>query len=164
MEYNNNQDRCGRTAGLKELPMKITNRSRYALRATLALAQLGKNGEPVPISSLSEHEQISPVFLEQIFFRLRKAGIVASVRGAGGGFYFDKPLDQITLKAIMEAAGEEMATHACHNKQGQSCGRQEACLSHGVWATINNMVNDFFMNITLASILDGAIEQLEEEV
>jgi Rrf2 family iron-sulfur cluster assembly transcriptional regulator len=133
--------------------MKITTRGRYALRATLALAQLGKTGAPVSINILSEQEHISPIFLEQIFFKLRKAGIVASARGPGGGFYFDKPLDKITLKAIMEAAGEEMGTTPCE-KHAESCERQGTCLSHGVWANVNSLVNDFFMNITLDSILN----------
>jgi Rrf2 family iron-sulfur cluster assembly transcriptional regulator len=136
--------------------MKITTRGRYALRATLALAQLGNSGEPISISHLSEQEHISPIFLEQIFFRLRKAGIVASVRGPGGGFYFDKPLENITLKAILEAAGEEMGTVPCE-KHSENCSHMGTCLSHGVWENVNHLVNDFFMNITLASILDGSM-------
>jgi Rrf2 family iron-sulfur cluster assembly transcriptional regulator len=134
--------------------MKITTRGRYALRATLALAQLGKGREPVSISSLSEQEHISPIFLEQIFFRLRKAGIVASVRGPGGGFYFDKPLDKITLKAILEAAGEELSTPLCE-KHTKHCERIGICLSHEVWTNVAALVNNFFMNITLASILNS---------
>jgi Rrf2 family iron-sulfur cluster assembly transcriptional regulator len=143
--------------------MKITNRGRYALRATLALAQLGKSGEPVSINSLSENEHISPIFLEQIFFRLRKAGIVASVRGPGGGFYFNKPLDKITLKAILEAVGENMGTPPC-DKHDVGCGRIGTCLSHGVWANVTNLVNNYFMNITLDSILHNTDVEISELV
>jgi len=84
--------------------MNITTRGRYALRASLALAKMGTNGEPVSISSLSEKENISSVFLEQIFFRLRKAGIVTSIRGPGGGFCFAKSLNELTVRQIKEAA------------------------------------------------------------
>ena len=88
--------------------MRITTRGRYALRASLALAKMSKNGEPISINTLSEEENISSVFLEQIFFKLRKAGIVSSVRGPGGGLCFAQPLDKLTVKAIMDAAGEDL--------------------------------------------------------
>ncbi|MDR2068937.1 MAG: Rrf2 family transcriptional regulator, partial [Spirochaetaceae bacterium] len=93
--------------------MRITTRGRYALRASLALARLGKDGSPVSINNLSEEENISSVFLEQIFFKLRKAGIVSSVRGPGGGFCFAQPLDQLTIKKILDAAGEELNLTTC---------------------------------------------------
>ncbi|MDR2370553.1 MAG: Rrf2 family transcriptional regulator, partial [Treponema sp.] len=80
--------------------MRITTRGRYALRASIALAKLGKDGNPVSINNLAEEENISSVFLEQIFFKLRKAGIVNSVRGPGGGFRFAHPLDKLTIKDI----------------------------------------------------------------
>jgi Rrf2 family iron-sulfur cluster assembly transcriptional regulator len=148
----------------EEKRMKITNRGRYALRATVALAQLekaGENGEPIPISALAEQERISPIFLEQIFFRLRKAGIVASVRGPGGGFYFERPLDKITLKDILAASGEELKTASCE-KHVESCARIGSCLSHKVWNNVNKLVDNFFMNITLASILEGGMNGEEK--
>lgn len=137
--------------------MKITTKGRYALRATLALAGLGTNGEPVSINCLSRHESISPVFLEQIFFRLRKAGIVASVRGPGGGFYFAKTPDKITLKDILKASGENLGTDICE-KHIESCSRIERCLSHAVWERADALLNNFFEAITLAEILKGGWE------
>ncbi|MDR0707663.1 MAG: Rrf2 family transcriptional regulator [Treponema sp.] len=137
--------------------MKITTRGRYALRATLALAQLGKNSGPVSINTLSEQERISPIFLEQIFFKLRKAGIVASARGPGGGFFFEKPLEEITLKSILKASGEEMETVPCDKRAG-NCERISTCLSHKVWSKVNKLVDDYFINITLARILEGNID------
>jgi Rrf2 family iron-sulfur cluster assembly transcriptional regulator len=113
--------------------MRITTRGRYALRASLALAKIGKNGAPVSISALSEEENISSVFLEQIFFKLRKAGIVSSVRGPGGGFYFARPLDKLTLKEILDAAGEELSLTNCDKQQRNECPRTGDCLSHRVW-------------------------------
>ena len=88
--------------------MRITTRGRYALRASLAMAKLSKNNEPVSINTLSEQEGISSVFLEQIFFKLRKAGIVSSIRGPGGGFCFALSLDKLTVKEIFNAVGEEI--------------------------------------------------------
>ena len=133
--------------------MRITTRGRYALRATLALAHLGKNEKPVSINCLSEQEEISSVFLEQIFFKLRKAGIVSSVRGPGGGFYFTRGLDKITVKQILDAAGEELDLTFC-DKHAERCGRLGDCMSHQVWVDVTGLVNNFFAGITLESILE----------
>jgi Rrf2 family iron-sulfur cluster assembly transcriptional regulator len=132
--------------------MRITTRGRYALRASLALAKLGKDGSPVSINNLSEQENISSVFLEQIFFKLRKAGIVSSVRGPGGGFCFARPLDKLTIKEILDAAGEDLDIIFC-DKHSQDCERLGKCLCHEVWAGVTDMVNNYFKDITIASIL-----------
>jgi Rrf2 family iron-sulfur cluster assembly transcriptional regulator len=134
--------------------MRITSRGRYALRASLALAKIGKDGTPVSINTLSEEENISSVFLEQIFFKLRKAGIVSSVRGPGGGFYFAQPLDKLTLKEILDAAGEELSLANCDKQQGSECPRTGTCLSHGVGAGVTELINRYFSDLTLAAILE----------
>ena len=132
--------------------MRITTRGRYALRASLALAKLGKDGRPVSINCLSEQENISPVFLEQIFFKLRKAGIVSSVRGPGGGFFFAQSLEDLTVKRILDAAGEELTKVFC-DKHADNCERAGECMSHQVWIEVAGLVNNYFSGITLASIL-----------
>ncbi|GHU64963.1 Fe-S cluster assembly transcriptional regulator IscR [Spirochaetia bacterium] len=133
--------------------MRITTRGRYALRASLALAKLGKDGNPVSVSQLSEQENISSVFLEQIFFKLRKAGIVGSIRGPGGGFYFAKSLDELTIKQILDAAGEDLDITAC-DKHTPNCEHIGECLSHHVWEDLSEMVNHYFADITLSSIIN----------
>jgi Rrf2 family iron-sulfur cluster assembly transcriptional regulator len=134
--------------------MRITSRGRYALRASLALAKIGKDGAPVSINTLSEEEKISSVFLEQIFFKLRKAGIVSSVRGPGGGFYFAQPLDKLTLKEILDAAGEELSLANCDKQQRKDCPRTGTCLSHGIWVGVTDLINRYFSDLTLAAILE----------
>jgi Rrf2 family iron-sulfur cluster assembly transcriptional regulator len=133
--------------------MRITTRGRYALRASLALAKLQKNEEPVSINSLAEEENISMAFLEQIFFKLRKAGIVASVRGPSGGFFFARPLDKVTVKQVLDAAGEELNSVSC-DKSDDDCTRIGGCLSHAIWTNVTALVNDYFTGITLASIIE----------
>ena len=133
--------------------MRITTRGRYALRATLALAKLEKDGGPVSINILSETENISSVFLEQIFFKLRKAGIVSSTRGPGGGFCFAQPLEKLTVKQILDAAGENLELTFC-NKKHEGCERVGECMSHQVLVDMTAMVNKFFKDITLASLLE----------
>ncbi|MDR1104826.1 MAG: Rrf2 family transcriptional regulator [Treponema sp.] len=133
--------------------MRITTRGRYALRASIALAKLGKDGNPVSINSLAEEENISSVFLEQIFFKLRKAGIVNSVRGPGGGFCFALPLDKLTVKEILDAAGEDLAVTPC-DKHNESCNRISGCISHKVWVGVTDLVNDYLRSLTVNAILE----------
>ncbi|MDR3193175.1 MAG: Rrf2 family transcriptional regulator [Treponema sp.] len=142
--------------------MRITTRGRYALRASLALARrLSKDARPVSISGLAEEENISSVFLEQIFFKLRKAGIVSSVRGPGGGFYFTRPIDRITVREILKAAGEEIDLNTCDKRLG-TCDRIDSCLSHQVWVDVVNMINNYLEGLTLAAILKrgGTFEEI----
>jgi Rrf2 family iron-sulfur cluster assembly transcriptional regulator len=133
--------------------MRITTRGRYALRAALALARLGKEGNPVSVNQLAEEEGISAVFLEQIFFKLRKAGIVSSIRGPGGGFRFARSLDKLTVKEVLDAAGEDLNVTAC-DKRKENCKRIGACLCHHVWEGMTKVANSYFAGITLASIMD----------
>jgi Rrf2 family iron-sulfur cluster assembly transcriptional regulator len=144
--------------------MRITTRGRYALRASLALARLGKDGNPVSISVLSEQENISSVFLEQIFFKLRKSGIVTSVRGPGGGFCFARSPDKVTVKEILDAAGEDLNLTLCDKKKDE-CDRFGYCLSHSVWNDVTELVNNYFKSITLASILEkeAPLHEYKEE-
>ena len=133
--------------------MRITTRGRYALRSILALAKMSDSGSPVSINHLSESENISPVFLEQIFFKLRKAGIVSSVRGPGGGFCFASPLDKITVKQILDSAGEDLNLTFC-DKKTEKCDRIGECICHNIWKDVNDVVNEFFSGLTLSTVLE----------
>ncbi|MCL1813532.1 MAG: Rrf2 family transcriptional regulator [Treponema sp.] len=145
--------------------MRITTRGRYALRASLALvriqnllpsARLTDPGEyaPVSINQISEEEQISSVFLEQIFFKLRKAGIVSSVRGPGGGFLFAKSPGTITLKEILDAAGEELDVTDC-DKNAKTCKISgKKCSSHAVWEDVTKILDNYFSTVTLSMVIE----------
>jgi Rrf2 family iron-sulfur cluster assembly transcriptional regulator len=133
--------------------MRLTTRGRYALRATLALAKLSKDGTSISIGALAEAEEISSVFLEQIFVKLKKAGIVNSVRGPGGGFSFALPLEEITVKAILDAAGEDLSVSSC-DKHQDDCDRLGNCISHRVLQEMTNLINKYFASLNLASLLE----------
>lgn len=135
--------------------MRITTRGRYALRAIIALARLSQEGEAVSITRLSEEEGISSVFLEQIFFKLRKAGLVESVRGPGGGFRFSKPLEEITIREILDAAGENLELTPCTQKKQGICPNLNDCKAYEIWAEATRRVNDYFSSITLGSLFSS---------
>jgi Rrf2 family iron-sulfur cluster assembly transcriptional regulator len=141
--------------------VRITTRGRYALRASVALARLQNEGAPVSINHLAEAEDISSVFLEQIFFKLRKAGIVNSVRGPGGGFCFAKPLENLTVKEILVAAGEELELTAC-DKRIINCKRVAICTSHSVWEEVTDMINHYFDDLTLAMVVNREAPDVAE--
>jgi Rrf2 family iron-sulfur cluster assembly transcriptional regulator len=111
---------------------------------------------------LSEAENISSVFLEQIFFKLRRGGIVSSVRGPGGGFCFTRPIDKLNVRDILEAAGEEISSSSC-DKRLDPCDRIDNCLSHQVWVDLVDLVDKYLKGLTLAALLErgGYLEENE---
>ena len=135
--------------------MRVTTRGRYGLRAVLTLTA-SDNGKPISIRELSQREAISPEFLEQIFFRLRKAGIIKSTRGPGGGFQLDKSPEEITVKDIFDAVGEEISLTPCTSDTDprSPCPRDGECIAHDMWADTSKCLIEFFEGITVKSILD----------
>jgi Rrf2 family iron-sulfur cluster assembly transcriptional regulator len=108
----------------------------------------------VSINSLSEAEGLSPIFLEQIFFKLKKAGIVKSVRGPGGGFNFNRPPESISVREILDAAGEELTVLPC-DRSTTDCIRGNDCLAHNVLDAVNSLVNDYLGKLTLKTVLES---------
>lgn len=135
--------------------MRITTRGRYGLRAVLKLT-LSDRGKPISIRELSKAEDISPEFLEQLFFRLRKSGIIKSTRGPGGGFQMNRDPAKTTVKEIFEAVGEEISLTPCtsEDKTRAPCTREKECIAHKMWVESSDYINDYFKNITIQEILD----------
>jgi Rrf2 family iron-sulfur cluster assembly transcriptional regulator len=116
----------------------------------------------VSINQLAQEEQISPVFLEQIFFKLRKAGIVSSVRGPGGGFQFAKTPEELTLREILEAAGEELDVTDC-DKHAKVCEKTGVrCASHSVWEDITRILKNYLEKTTLSMVIDHKTGSVSE--
>ena len=134
--------------------MRITTKGRYALRAIIALARIGKGGEMVSINSLSEAEDISSVFLEQIFFKLKKAGIVQSARGPGGGFTFARFPGEISVREILDAAGEELELLPCDRSKGE-CERESECIAHKLFEAVTDRANNYLSEVTLQMLLEN---------
>lgn len=132
--------------------MRITTKGRYALRAVLQLSMQAVD-KPVSIRTLSELEDISAEFLEQIFFRLRKSGLISSTRGPGGGFQLVRPLDQITIAEVFEAVGEELHFSPCTLDDGNPCEREPYCPAHGFWEHTYAMFRVYFQQVTLDDVL-----------
>ena len=133
--------------------MRITTKGRYALRAVLTLARNSEKGTPVSIKTIAEQEKISPEFLEQIFFRLRKAGVINSVRGPGGGFYFARPLNEITLESILESSGEGLGIAPCTCGKEPDCERRDDCSAGKIWREMDSHLRSFAGGRTLEDMV-----------
>ncbi|MBI9101951.1 MAG: Rrf2 family transcriptional regulator [Spirochaetales bacterium] len=137
--------------------MRITTKGRYGLRAVLVLA-IEEDEKPVPIRYIAEKENLSPEFLEQIFFRLKKAGIIFSTRGAGGGFKLNKRPEEITILEIMTAVGEDINLSPCDTPKDSPCDRIDTCKTTALWQNGTNMMRDYFASITLSDAMADCVK------
>jgi Rrf2 family iron-sulfur cluster assembly transcriptional regulator len=138
--------------------MRITTKGRYGLRAVINLAS-ARHSRPISIGSIANEEKVSSEFLEQIFFKLKKAGLIRSVRGPGGGFVLNKKPGEISVQNILEAVGETKGLTPCTLRRKTLCDRREACAAHDVWTGLQKVMEDYLTNVTLKDILekDGAV-------
>lgn len=138
--------------------MRVTTKGRYALRALANLAAT-QSEKPVSIKQIAEEEDISPEFLEQIFFRLKKAGLIRSVRGPGGGFMLAKSPEEITLQDLFLAVGEGVKLTPCSNCsktatfEKNGCPRIETCTIHPIWEEVSKNVSEILTSYTLDKVL-----------
>ena len=129
--------------------MRITTRGRYAVTAMLDLS-LHSTQQPVPLSHIAHRQSISLSYLEQLFGRLRKSGLVQSVRGPGGGYRLGAYDNKISIRHIIEAVGEGIETTVCGGKG--NCNAGKICLTHLLWDELGKEINNFLSDITLADL------------
>jgi len=135
--------------------MKLSTKGRYAVTA---LADIALNGatRPVTLADISERQDISLAYLEQLFVRLRRAGIVDSVRGPGGGYLLVLAPGEMRIADIMVAVDERLNAMGCdgHWAEGVGCGKsKEACLTHNLWEQLSAHVHVFLSQTTIADVI-----------
>ena len=137
--------------------MKISTRGRYALRLMLDIALTG--GEtPVSLRDVSQRQDISDKYLEQIITPLSRAGLVRSVRGAGGGYLLTKSPEDYTVGEILRVLEGSLAPVNCAEDKG-CCGRAEQCVTVEVWEQIMAAVSSVVDHITLADLMNRYYEK-----
>ena len=134
--------------------MRLTTKGRYGVRAVVNLAA-AVDDRPVSISQIAGQENLSPEFLEQIFFKLKKAGLIRSVRGPKGGFILNRDPREITVKSILDAVGEPLRPAPCANGDSPPCPRQEYCTIAPVWQEFYRVMERHLAGISLEDILTG---------
>ena len=130
--------------------MRLTTRGRYAVTAMLDLA-LNAAPKPVPLGDIAERQGISLAYLEQLFARLRRRGLVASVRGPGGGYRLSEPLEAISIARIIAAVDEQLDATRCGGSGRCQDGHQ--CLTHDLWTDLSARIESFLGEHTLASLV-----------
>ncbi|MEW6982245.1 Fe-S cluster assembly transcriptional regulator IscR [Colwelliaceae bacterium 6471] len=131
--------------------MKLTSKGRYAVTAMLDVAIHAATG-PVPLADISERQGISLSYLEQLFSRLRKHGLVNSVRGPGGGYRLGKCSAQIAIADVISAVDESVNATRCQGKGNCQDGNQ--CLTHSLWEDLSERIEDFLQGISLSELVE----------
>lgn len=132
--------------------MRITTKGRYGLRAVINLA-MASNDKPISIGTIAGDEKVSSEFLEQIFFKLKKAGLIRSIRGPGGGFVLNKKPSEISVKSILDAVGETSGLSPCTLQRKILCTRTDVCPAHEIWTGLYQRIGDFLESVTLEEIM-----------
>jgi len=132
--------------------MRISTKGRYALRMMLDLA-LNNTGEYIKIKNISERQEISEKYLEQIVTILSRAGYVKSVRGSQGGYKLAKAPEEYTVGMILRLTEGSLAPVACLDDETE-CNRIDDCVTIEVWKQLDKAIKNVVDNITLADLLD----------
>jgi len=130
--------------------MKLTSKGRYAVTAMLDVTIHASHG-PVSLADISERQGISLSYLEQLFSKLRKHGLVNSIRGPGGGYRLGKCSAEIAIADIISAVNESVDATKCQGKG--NCQGGEQCLTHSLWKGLSERIEEFLKNITLAELV-----------
>ena len=132
--------------------MRLTTKGRYAVTAMLDLA-LNSDKGPTCLADISRRQEISLPYLEQLFARLRRASLVKSVRGPGGGYLLALPADEISVAKVIDAVDESVDATRC---QGLSdCQQGDTCLTHHLWCDLSEQIRGFLGGITLGQLVEN---------
>ena len=130
--------------------MRLTTKGRYAVTSILDLALHHDRG-PIPLAGISERQDISLSYLEQLFAQLRRRGLVQGVRGPGGGYHLGKDAAAISVAEVIEAVNE--STDATRCQGSGDCQGGETCLTHHLWMDLSDQIRAFLGDISLADLV-----------
>ena len=131
--------------------MRLTTKGRFAVTAMVDLAMHHGDG-PVTLAEISSRQRISLSYLEQLFGKLRRHGLVESVRGPGGGYCLAKELGTVTVSEIILAVDEPIDATQCGGKE--NCHDDRKCLTHDLWAALNQHIFSYLDSVTLAGMVE----------
>ena len=140
--------------------MRLTTKGRFAVTAMIDLALRSHNG-PVALAAISQRQQISLSYLEQLFGKLRRQGLVESVRGPGGGYCLALPMDQITVASVIRAVDEPVDATQCGGLG--NCHDDQPCITHDLWMGLNAHIYQYLESVTLGQLVRGHREKQNEE-
>ena len=136
--------------------MKLSTKGRYAVTAMADIALNGASG-PVALADIAERQEISLAYLEQLFAKLRRAGLVESVRGPGGGYTLARHPRDTKIASVMAAVDERLNAMGCEGRyeEGKGCGKShEACLTHHLWEELSAHVHVFLTQRSIGDVIE----------
>ncbi len=133
------------------MTMRLTTKGRYAVTAMLDIA-LHRHTGPVSVVDIAERQGISSSYLEQLFGKLKKAGLLQSVRGPGGGYRLNRDAAAISVSDIIAAVGEGVDATRCHG--AADCQDGLTCLTHDLWTDLSQEIDLFLSGVTLAKLVN----------
>lgn len=135
--------------------MKLTSKGRYAVTAMLDIA-LNQDMGSITLAEISQRQDISLSYLEQLFAKLKRANLVKSARGPGGGYRLSRSAAEIAISQIIAAVDEKLDARKCEGRANCQGGKQ--CLSHRLWDDLSGMIEQFLTDVTLQTLLDKRIK------
>lgn len=137
--------------------MKLSTKGRYAVMAMVDLAASALE-KPVSLADIAQRQEISLSYLEQLFAKLRRAGLVTSVRGPGGGYLLAHKPAETRISDIILAVDEPIRATRCMPGQPQGCrGNKSRCLTHDLWEELGNQIYLYLSSVTVADVVDRRI-------
>src|SRR6185436_17676947 len=130
--------------------MRLTTKGRFAVTAMIDLAM--RNGEgPVTLADISDRQKISLSYLEQLFGKLRRKGLVSSVRGPGGGYNLARPTPEVSVADIIVAVDEPIDATQCGGKE--NCKDEQKCITHDLWTDLNKHIFEYLRAVKLSDLV-----------
>jgi Rrf2 family iron-sulfur cluster assembly transcriptional regulator len=137
--------------------MKLSTKGRYAVMALVDLASYG-SGQPLALAEIAERQEISLSYLEQLFAKLRRGGLVKSVRGPGGGYLLAHPAKETRISDVILAVDEPIRATRCTPGSPIGCrGNNTRCLTHDLWEELGNQIHIFLSSVTLADVVERRV-------
>ena len=141
--------------------MKLSTKGRYGLRALIDLALYGEE-EAVSIQSISARQQISDSYLEQLVRKLKKAGLVTSVRGAQGGYRLAQPAGEISVGDVLRALEGSIEAVSCGVENNANCLGKDLCVARYVWEKVNKSIQETVDSIRISQLVEES-RQMQEK-
>jgi Rrf2 family transcriptional regulator, iron-sulfur cluster assembly transcription factor len=133
--------------------MRLSTKGRYAVMAMVDLAK-HSDGQPITLAEIAERQEISLSYLEQLFARLRIAGLVRSIRGPGGGYLLAHAPDETRISDVILAVDEPIRATRCTPGAPTGCrGSKARCLTHDLWEELGNQIHLYLSSVTLADVV-----------
>lgn len=133
--------------------MRMSTKGRFAVNALIDLA-LREPAGPVALASISQRQQVSLSYLEQLFSRLRRDGIVDSTRGPGGGYKLARPASEVAVAEIIASVDEELQFTRCGGDAVEGCVKGERCNAHDLWSSLGRQMMYFLSSVTLEDVVE----------